>query len=268
MSGKRSLAAAVALVLLVFLGACSSDDNTTSTAHSTAVSSGAPKATGSITVSAAASLTEAFTDVQTTLKTAQPDLSITYNFGGSGALVTQIQQGNEVDVIATADTDSMKKLQADSLVEEPVIFAHNKLEILVQPGNPKQIRGLADLSRSDIKFVAGEDNVPAGKYAAQSLAKANVTVSPVSKEPDVKSAVAKVTSQEADATIVYQTDVTAAGAKGEGVKIPDDQNVVADYPVAIVKATKNHAASAAFVDAAVKGSGQDALKQRGFLPAT
>jgi molybdate transport system substrate-binding protein len=95
-----------------------------------------------------------------------------------------------------------------------------------------------------------------------------VTVSPVSKEPDVKSAVAKVTSQEADATIVYQTDVIGAGAKGEGVKIPDDQNVVADYPVAIVKATKNRAASAAFVDAAVKGRGQDALKQRGFLPAT
>src|SRR5262245_41861978 len=220
--GRVRIAGLCTVALLLFAAACSSDSNTTATAGSAAApSSAAPKASGSINVSAAASLTEAFNDLQTTLKTEQPDLSITYNFGGSGALVTQIQQGAEADVIATADTDSMKKLQTDGSVEDPVIFAHNKLEILVAPGNPKQVQGLADLSRSDIKLVLCDDTVPAGKYAAQSLAKANVTVSPVSKEPDVKSAVAKVTSGEADATIVYQTDVTAAGAKGEGVQIPD-----------------------------------------------
>jgi molybdate transport system substrate-binding protein len=260
MSRRSSLVGAVALVLLVsVVAACSSDDKTTATANSVS---------GSIKVSAAASLTEAFNGLQTTLKKEEPDLSITYNFGGSGALVTQIQQGAEIDVIAAADTDSMKKLQNDGSVEEPVIFAHNKLEILVQPGNPKQIKGMADLARPDIKFVTEDETVPAGKYSAQALANAGVTVSPVSKETDVKAAVAKVTSGEADATIVYQTDVTAAGAKGEGVEIPDAQNIIANYPIAILKATKNHGGAAAFVDAVVHGSGQDALQQRGFLAVT
>jgi len=266
---RPSRVAGLCLLVAVLMGAaCSSDDKTNATANSPAASSSAPKASGSIKVSAAASLTEAFNDLQATLKTEQPDLAITYNFGGSGALVTQIQQGVGVDVIATADTDSMKKLQNDGSVEDPVIFAHNKLEILVQPGNPKQIKDLSDLARPDVKFVTEDETVPAGKYSAQALAKAGVMANPVSKEPDVKSAVAKVTSGEADATVVYQTDVTAAGSKGEGVAIPDNQNVVADYPIAILKSTKNHSGAAAFVEAVVHGSGKDALQKRGFLPVT
>src|SRR5262249_25475898 len=158
---------------------------------------------------------------------------VTYNFGGSGTLVTQIQQGAPADVIATADTDTMKKLTDGGQVETPTTFAKNKLEILVAPGNPKQIKGLSDLSRTDLKVVLCDTTVPAGKYARQALSTAGVTVNPVSNEPDVKSAVAKVTSGEADATIVYQTDVTAAGSKGTGVVIPDNQNVIATYPIAI-----------------------------------
>jgi molybdate transport system substrate-binding protein len=195
-------------------------------------------------------------------------LDITYNFGGSGLLVTQIQQGAPDDVIATADTASMQKLVDAGLVETPATFAKNKLEILVAPGNPKNIKGLNDLARDDITFVTEDDSVPAGKYAAQALLTADVTVSPVSKETDVKSAVAKVTSGEADATIVYITDVTAAGSKGTGVTIPDNQNVVATYPIAVLKGAKNHDAAQAFVDAIVNGSGQDALHNRGFLPPT
>ena len=110
---------------------------------------------------------------------------------GSGALVTQIQQGAPADVIATADTASMKKLTDAGLVEAPTTFAKNKLEILVAPGNPKGIHTLSDLSRSEIKLVTEDDTVPAGKYAVQILLGAGVTVSPVSKEADVKSAVAK-----------------------------------------------------------------------------
>jgi molybdate transport system substrate-binding protein len=223
---------------------------------------------GSALVFAAASLTEPFSDEQTTLRTEQPGVSITYNFAGSGALVTQIQQGAPADVIATADTASMKKLTDAGLVEAPVTFARNKLEIFVGPGNPKQITTLNDLARSDIRFVTEDDTVPAGKYSAQILSAAGVTTNPVSKELDVKSAVAKVTSGEADATIVYVTDVTAAGSSGAGVTIPDAQNVVAEYPIAIVKATKNHDAAATFIDAIVKGSGQTALHNRGFLPPT
>src|SRR5439155_6837164 len=180
-------------------------------------------ASGSVTVFAAASLTESFSDEQAALKSEQPGLSITYNFAGSGALITQIQQGAPADGIATADTASMRKLSDAGLVETPAIFAENKLEILVAPGNPKQITGLSDLARNDITLVIADDTVPAGKYAAQALAAADVTVNPVSKEADVKSAVAKVTSGEADVTIVYVTDVTAAGSKAAGVAIPDAQ---------------------------------------------
>jgi molybdate transport system substrate-binding protein len=241
-------------VALLAVAACSSDGT---------ASSSSPEA--SITVFAAASLTEPFTDLQNGLKASGPAPSITFSFGGSGALVTQVQQGAPADVIATADTASMQKLADAGLVEAPVTFAKNKLEILVAPGNPLRIHTLADLARIDVLIVTEEETVPAGKYAAQILAAAGVTVDFVSKEPDVKSAVAKVTNGEADATIAYVTDVLAAGSKAEGVEIPDAQNVVAEYPVAIVKATKHHAAAAAFVDAVVKGAGQTVLRERGFL---
>ena len=250
---------------VVVLAACGSDAKT---ATSRSSASGSTSASGNVTVFAAASLTEAFNDEQATLKTEQPDLDVTYNFAGSGALVTQIQQGAPADVIATADTASMQKLVDAGLVEAPTTFAKNKLEILVARGNPLAIKGLSDLARRDVTFVTEDDSVPAGKYAAQALSNAGVTVNPVSKEADVKSAVAKVTSGEADATIVYQTDVTAAGSKGEGVEIPDAQNVLATYPIAVVKATDNRAAAQAFVDAMVLGSGQKALADRGFLEAS
>ena len=267
MLARTRFRALVLCVLLLVAAACSSDSKTSTAASS--ASSSAPQVSGSIKVSAAASLTEAFNDLQTTLKSEQPGLTVTYNFGGSGTLVAQIKQGAPVDVIATADTDTMKQLTDANLVDTPVTFANNKLEILVQPGNPKQIKGLSDLGRSDVVYVTPDPTAaPAGKYAAQALSKAGVTTNPVSKEPDVKSAVAKVTSGEADATIVYTTDVTAAGSKGEGVVIPDDQNIVAVYPIAVVKATQNQAAAQAFVDAVVHGSGQDALQKHRFLPAS
>jgi molybdate transport system substrate-binding protein len=233
------------LFVAVSVAACSSDSKTA--------------AASPVTVFAAASLTESFNELS------PPGLDTTYNFAGSGALVTQVQQGAPADVIATADTASMKKLTDAGLVETPITFAKNALQILVAPGNPLGIKTLNDLARPDIKFVTEDETVPAGKYSAQVLEKAGVTTNPVSKEPDVKSAVAKVTSGEADATIVYVTDVNAAGSKGQGVVIPEAHNVVAEYPIAIVKGTPHHDAAASFVDAVVNGEGQDALSKHGFL---
>jgi molybdate transport system substrate-binding protein len=259
--------AALLLSAAAVLGACGSDHKAATTASSaSATASAAATASGPVTVFAAASLTEAFDDEQQTLKTEQPGLDITYSFGGSGALVTQIQQGAPADVIATADAASMQKLVDAGLVETPRTIATNELQILVAPGNPKNIKGLSDLARGDITFVTEDDTVPAGKYAAQALQNADVKTNPVSKETDVKSAVAKVTSGEADATIVYLTDVKATGSKGAGVAIPDDQNVVATYPIAIVKSARDRGAAQAFVEAIVGGSGQQALRSRGFLP--
>ncbi len=262
----RRLGVARAVALCVLLGAAGCSSGTRQPTTAGAGSTTSPGASGPVTVFAAASLTESLNDLQTALKASDPGLAVTYSFGGSGALVTQIQQGAPADVIATADTASMNKLTAAGLAEAPTTFARNKLEILVAPGNPKAINGLSDLSRSEVKLVVEDETVPAGKYSAQALRTAGVTVSPVSKEADVKSAVAKVTTGEADATIVYVTDVNAAGSNGQGIEIPDGQNVIAEYPIAIVKATRSHAAAAAFVGAVAGGSGQDALHRRGFLP--
>jgi molybdate transport system substrate-binding protein len=231
---------------------------------SAGASASAPGVTGNITVFAAASLTEAFTDEQRTLGTEQPNLKVQLSFAGSGALVQQIQQGAPADVIATADTASMQKLVDAGLVEAPTTFAHNRLEIIVASGNPKNIKALPDLARPDVSTVLADPSVPAGKYAVQILMQAGVTVKATSLETDVKSAVARVTSGEADAAIVYSTDVQAAGTQAQGVAIPPDQNAVVDYPIAIVKGAKNHNAAAAFVDAITKGSGQKALQARGF----
>jgi molybdate transport system substrate-binding protein len=243
-------------IFLIF-AACSD-----STSRPTAASG-----SGAVLVFAAASLTESFTAEQSTLRSERPGLEVTYNFGGSGTLVTQVQQGAGADVIATADKPSMQKLVDAGLVDSPTVFAHNKLAILVAPGNPKGVQSIADLARSDLAVVLADASVPAGKYAAQILTKADVTVQPKSVETDVRSAVARVTSGEADAAIVYATDVRAAGSKATGVDIPDSQNVLADYPIAIVKATAHRDAAAAFVDAIVKGSGQNALTTHGFLSA-
>lgn len=256
-------ASAVALAVALATSACGSNPNGPATTGASTVGS----VTGSVTVFAASSLTEPFGDLRAVLTTSAPGLAVTYSFAGSGALVAQVRQGAPSDVIATADTASMKRLTDAGLVETAATFARNKLEILVERGNPKAITGLGDLSRTDIKVVLGDESVPAGRYAAQALRTAGVTVKPVSKEANAKAAVAKVTGGEADATVVYVSDVMAAGSTGQGVEIPDAQNVVAEYPIAVVKATANRAAAAAFVEAVVHGPGPDALRAHGFLPA-
>ena len=248
----------VGTVSLVLLAACSG-------AREVRPPAAGPR--GPVTVFAAASLTEAFNDVRESLRSSTPGLSVTFSYGGSAALVRQIQQGAPADVVATADSGTMEQLTDAGLVETPVTFARNRLEILVARGNPKTVTRLADLARPDLKVVLADDSVPAGKYAAQALQAAGAKVKPVSKEADVKAAVAKVTLGEADAAIVYATDVLAAGTKGQGVEIPPSANVVAEYPVAVMKSTKNLAAARAFVDALLDGAGQDALRQRGFSPA-
>lgn len=259
---RRRIPAVLALLIAAAVPACGPD------APPRAQPTAATAATGPVTVFAAASLTESFDDLQRSLRTTAPGLAVTYSYGSSGALVAQVQQGAPADVVVTADTATMKKLTDAGLVEAPVTFARNRLAILVAPGNPKSVSALADLARTDLRVVLGDDTVPVGRYAAQALQAAGVTVKPVSKEVDVKAAVARVTSGEADASIVYATDVTAAGAKGRGVDIPDAQNVVADYPIAVVVATRNHAAAAAYVDAVLNGAGPTVLRQRGFLPTT
>ncbi len=185
---------------------------------SSASSGGEPR---EISVFAASSLTDAFTRLGEDFTAAHPGVTVTFNFAGSNDLVTQLQQGAPADVLATADTRSMEA--AGDLAGAPQAFAGNKLVIAVAPGNPEHITGLADLAREDLKVVLAAPEVPAGKYAEEVLAEAGVTVKPVSLEVSVKGVVTKVSLGEADAGIVYATDVDAAQGKLEGVAIPDDR---------------------------------------------
>jgi molybdate transport system substrate-binding protein len=137
---------------------------------------------------------------------------------------------------------------------------------VVEKGNPKGVKGLDDLARPDLKVVLAAPDVPAGKYAAEILGKAGVAVKPVSQEDNVKAVVTKVSLGEADAGIVYVTDITAGGAKVEGVDIPREQNVLATYPIATVKASRAPDEAQAFMDLVLSAEGQQVLKQYGFLP--
>jgi molybdate transport system substrate-binding protein len=241
------------------------------TAPTTAASTTAPPTTapptvkGNITVFAAASLTAAFNDVGTAFTAANPRAKVTFSFDASSALVQQITQGAPADVFASADTANMDKLTAAALNgTAPVIFATNLLAIIVAPGNPKGITGVADLAKSDLKVVLCAAAVPCGKYAKQILDTAKVTVTPVSLEQNVKGVVTKVTAGEADAGIVYITDVTAAGDKAVGVTIPADINVIAKYPIASVKASSHADVDQAFINFLTGPDGQAIMTTYGF----
>jgi len=214
-----------------------------------------------IDVFAAASLTDAFKVLGGSFHGA----SVRLNFAGTPTLVTQIEQGAQADVFASADTTNMDRLKADGFTAgEPKVFAHNRLEIVVAPGNPKGVSSLGDLAKPGLVYISAGPTVPAGKYAAQALAKAGVTVHPRSLETDVRSVVSKIELGEADAGIVYVTDVKAAGAKVAGVPIPDADNVVATYPVVEVKGARNAAAAGDFIAYVLSTEGQKKLATFGF----
>ena len=221
---------------------------------------------GDITVFAAASLTAAFTEIGDAFTAANPDATITFNFAASSELVTQIGEGAPADVFASADLNNMTKLtDAGNNANEPVVFATNLLEIVVGPDNPKGITGVADLANPDLIVVTCAPDVPCGKYAAQIFEAAGVAVTPKSLEENVKAVVAKVTLGEADAGIVYKTDVSAAGDQAAGVEIPADVNVLAEYPIVVTRNAADVEGAQAFVDFVNSAAGQDILAKYGFL---
>lgn len=222
---------------------------------------------GDLNVFAAASLTEAFNALGAGFKSAHPAVSLSLVFAGTPTLVRQISEGAPADVLASADAASMQNaVDLGLAVGAPQLFARNRLEIVVGAGNPKRVSGLADLARPDVLFITEAATVPAGRYAAQALAAAGVRPSPRSFENDVKAVLAKVSLGEADAGIVYLTDVKAAGPKVSGVAIPDAQNVIAAYPVVAVRASRNRSAGSAFIDLLLAPAGQAVMARYGFSP--
>jgi molybdate transport system substrate-binding protein len=250
---RRFLVPLAALALIT--AACGDDDG----------GAAAAAVEGDITVFAAASLTESFTEVGEAFTTANPDASATFSFDASSALVQQITEGAPADVFASADMANMEKLTDAGLNgTEPVIFATNLLTIIVAPDNPLGITGVADLASTDIKTVICAPEVPCGNYANQIFTAAGVAVTPVSLEQNVRGVVTKVTAGEADAGIVYITDVIAAGDAADMIEIPEDINVLAEYPIATVAASQLQDVDQAFIDFLLGDEGQSILAEYGF----
>ena len=218
-----------------------------------------------ILVFAAASLAESFTALGKAFESAYPRARVEQSFAGSPALVAQIEAGAPADVVATADSVSMDKLERAGLLEgKPTAFAGNRLEIAVERGNPEGVRRLADLARSDLVVILAAESVPAGRYAREALRNAGVAVEPKSLEENVKSVVNKIALGEADAGIVYATDVQSAGARVTGVPIPDEENVFATYPIALVKRAAPRPAAREFQAFVLSGEGRAILASFGF----
>jgi molybdate transport system substrate-binding protein len=228
---------------------------------------GRQKPSGEITVFAAASLTESFNAIAKQFEKKYPDVDVKFDYDASSNLATQINQGAPADVFASADEDNLNKtLDAGTVTPPPLVFAKNRLEIAVEKGNPKKIKSLSDLQKSGLVVVLCADQVPCGKYAAESLSKAGVDITPASKEENAKATLSKVSIGEADASIVYVTDVKAAKGTTGGVRIPDKVNVAATYPMAVVKQSQNATAAKAWVQFVKSKDGQKTLRKFGFLP--
>ncbi len=241
----------------------------------------APLATGDITVFAAASLTSAFEDIGTAFEAANAGASVTFNFAGSPSLRTQLTEGADADIYVSADTNNMTQaLEADLVVDEGVIFTQNRLAVIVPTDNPANITTLQDLSRDGVKLVLTQPDVPVGSYARESLLKMqaegsfgatfsdDVLANLVSEEPNVKAIVTKVQLGEADAGIVYVTDVTAdVAADVTIIEIPDALNIIATYPIAVTTNANNVAAAEAFIAFVLSEDGQAILEQYGFQSA-
>ena len=226
----------------------------------------AAQPTGSVTVSAASSLTEVFTELGHRFQKQYPHTTVTFNFGASSTLETQIQQGAPADVFASADTTNMDKLSgAGDVSGKPVVFARNLLEIAVATGNPKKIKTLADTLKPGVQLVLCVPTVPCGKFALQAYRQAGLTVPKVPTGQDVKATLSNVTLGSADAAVVYVTDVKAAKGKVAGVVIPESQNVVATYPIGVVKSSGNAATAQAFVQYVASSAGKATLAKFGFL---
>lgn len=250
---NRALTALAGAALLLPLAACGSGSSAKD-----AGSSGGKQ----ITVFAAASLTDTFTSLGKEFEAEHKGTKVRFSFGGSSDLVSQIQEGAPADVFASADTPNMTKLGSEAV--DPQSFASNILEIATPPGNPKHVKTFQDLARPGTKVVVCAPEVPCGSAAAKVEKVAKTTIKPVSQEQAVTDVLAKVTSGDADAGLVYVTDVKAAGSKVTGVTFPEAAKVVNTYPIATLKDSKNTATAKQFVDFVRSAEGQKVLTDAGF----
>ncbi|MBO0812950.1 MAG: molybdate ABC transporter substrate-binding protein [Microlunatus sp.] len=262
---RRVPVAVIGLIALLAVAGCAgtAGDGGAAGQATAGTSSAAGRISGRITVLAAASLTEVFTTIGKNFEQAHPGTTVTFSFGSSATLATQVDQGAPADVFASADQRTMKLVTDAGHAAGPRLFATNTLEIAVPPGNPGKITGLADFANKNKKTALCAKEVPCGAAAQQVFQDAGITARPVSYETDVKAALQKVEENEVDAALVYRTDVASAGDKVEGVEFPEAQQVINKYPIAALKDSANPATAAAFVRY-VTGPGERVLQRAGF----
>ena len=260
---RRTAIAAVSMLSVVSLAACGGGASNSSTgAASGAASAGAEKATGKVTVLAAASLQDAFEEIEKTVEKDNPGLDVSFDFQGSQDLVTSLSGGNSADVLATANNSTMKDAADQKLVGSQTEFATNVLTLIVPKGNPKKITGL-DSSLDGANLVTCAAEVPCGEATKKLTNALGITLNPVSEEQKVTDVRGKVESGEADAGIVYTTDAAAAKDKADKIDIPDG-GVVNHYPIAPTAKPKNPAGAQVFIDAVTGKAGQEILAKHGF----
>lgn len=222
-------------------------------------------ANGEITVFAAASLTEAFTEIETGFEGANPGADVQFNFAGSSTLAEQINQGAPVDVFASASPKQMQAVvDAGNAAGEGTVFVENTLQIVVPAGNPAGVTGLADFGKQERTIALCAEQVPCGDAALKALQAAGVTPSPDTLEQDVKAVLTKVMLNEADAGLVYRTDVLSAGGGVEGIDFPEAAQAVNKYPIVALRGAPNPEGARAFVDYVLSGEGKAVLEKYGF----
>nr|WP_208383236.1 molybdate ABC transporter substrate-binding protein [Modestobacter marinus] len=220
---------------------------------------------GTLTVFAAASLTDVFTDLGDRLRADHPGLTVTFNFAGSSALATQITQGAPADVFASANPDQMAVVTEAGLgAGDPTVFAENVLEIAVPPGNPGGVTGLSDFGDPELTLAVCAVDVPCGAAAEEVFRAAGVTAQPDTLEEDVRAALTKVELGEVDAALVYASDVRAAGDGVEGIEVPQAEAAVNEYPIVQLAGAGDPAAAQAFLDLLGSAEGRQALTAAGF----
>jgi len=266
----RRLGFAVVAAATIAVAGCSSSSSspatgtTSSSAPATTASSSPAAQTGTITVFAAASLKETFTQLGKQFEAAHPGDTVKFSFGASSALATQINSGAPADVFASASPKNMNQVVTAGNASNPQNFAKNVMEVAVPPSNPAKVTSVNDLAKSSVKTALCQPQVPCGVVAAEVFKNAKITVKPVTLQPDVKSVLTQVELGNVDAGVVYVTDVMAAGAKVKGVTIPADVNASTLYPIAALTHSKEQSIAQAFVAYVLSPTGEQVLKAAGF----
>jgi molybdate transport system substrate-binding protein len=260
---RRALVlAAGGTAALLALTACSSSSSGPAPSATSATS----KVSGTVTVLAASSLKESFTTLGRQFEAAYPGTKVVFSFGGSDSLAASVTGGAPADVFASASPKTMKAVtDAGDASGPPADFARNQLEIATLPGNPGHIASLKDLTEPGLKVALCARTVPCGAAAQKALTASHLSLTPVSYEQDVKSALTKVELKEVDASVVYRTDVKAAGGKVGGVDFPESAQAVNAYPVVALRSAPNAAGAQAFIALVKSAEGQRVLRAAGFL---